>query len=284
MLGPYPYCYTFPLIFMRMIPKLFLIGLFQFLVGSVLASEPNAAAEKTNFQIFTDKLTTTRPQVEKQVDSAIGKYPLFSILSADKPDFRKFWEDKLVLDQIKTGIQTTDEKVVEVGAGMALIMVQIYYLSRADDESTNAYLVVGANTLGGAGNSCKLLLDKADQNSSSQKNSSRKDGNSQPTLDRMVAIMTAIIISSRNRDVSILSKEEIKKSMLALVEKLEKAHGAQIALNFLQLNSEKLSPAERCQANSWGMEELLTLPDHERAILARTMFSFEGQNMMKDER
>lgn len=271
---------------MRLLAARTMLGGFLFILPFVSSAESAAPETKSKFELFSEKLAITRPVVKELVDNASRKYPLFSILSIERPEFRKFWEDKLVLDQVKNDIQTTDIKVLEIGAGMALIIVQAHYLARADDESTNAYLAAASTSLstpGSGGASCKSAPDDADKDSVPLGNSSSQEKGDVLYLEKMIGLMNAIVTGSRNRDISILTRSEMKKSSTTMLVTLEKTHGAQAVLDFLQLNSERLGPAERCRNSAWAMEAMLTMPQHERAILGRTLFSYQGQDMMKGE-
>ncbi len=231
---------------------------------------PEAASVKGD-----NKISGQMNDARKLADEAIAKHPMFAVLIEDNPKFRDTWEAKIAIGAIALPKGKKDKLAVESGLALALNESD-FYLPRADDKSVNDYISGLAHImLMGANDEmiCLQMLPGEKPELSAQQEADLEARFAPELFARLYSGVSSVIISGQHGVISILKKEEVDSAIMPVVMGMAKKHGEEAITGLSKFSDKSLPATKRCQIMGWMMESILELPEKDRAVLSRTMFS-----------
>lgn len=262
---------------MRAYPFIVFTGLSFLITTSAFAVSTLPSGQNNNPVVAAPpQASVASPEIKALATAATAKYPLFSILSEERPNFRKNWENKMALGQIMAANTLDEQFAVTTGATLALDETPVY-LSRTDDASANAFgaafgmlIDIGVKDA----TVCKVMLPGT-KNSVSAQDQERMEKRFGPLfLEKLLPAMTMVVLNGRKGEPNLLSKDDFQSALVPMILNMAKIHGPDTIDRLTRLDSpDDTNPAEKCETIGWMMAAILDLPEHDRAMIFRTMYS-----------
>jgi len=214
------------------------------------------------------------------VDGSIVRQPFLGIITNDKPGFRTTWENKVAIDTITVPKAKRADAALVIGTGMAFR--EIYtYLPKADDSSTNMFvdsLTFFMNIGAKDKLICEIMLPGSNPSISAKQNADLEERMTSVFLERLMPSLAAVVVSGADGEEQLLEDDGIRDLVTPVILSMSNKHGPDSVRRLGSLNDTSIDSMQRCEAMAWMMEGFVELPEHDRAMLARTLFSKQGRD------
>lgn len=212
----------------------------------------------------------------RAIDAAIARHPLFAMLAEDQPVFRKEWDKRYRLRNLRPPTGSDPDSVRHIGLGLAMDAARPY-LMRASDDAANRFLMVLGRVIAEGEKDAEVCLAYVETGGNDDANNVRRETVESKLgsllMQDMIESLEQVVASGRAGEKRVLSRQELPPAIQPVILEMAEKNGVDSLQGLAKVNDRGAAPQERCRAMAQMLDAFAAQPEPRRAMLARTLFS-----------